>query len=353
MSELISYLDSNEPIDMHCHGIGKFDFVEPAEIVLDKIEEQLKIEEVKSIITLYIPQSKLNDLEIFAQKFHEGVKENRYPHILGFALEGPLLASFGGTPEQGCWVPNKDEWSQLAKLGSKGLVYVVLSPDAKISQGLDENFPENMEWIIDLLYQNSVRPALGHYKKNNPKFAAEQTEKIISYVRKHKLPPLFTDHLFNDMPINFKNSWRSESCKKKRDLEIKELKLNTWNKDLLEEKLGLVPAAIIRGAWTGDVKICMNFDGEHVDLEICKKAVEIIGSNHIMLMTDRIQSEILAGQKLTQKDNTSLLYQKDGIVAGGTLSVSRQILKMIAAGLENSDIINIVSKTPSEAMGLL
>ncbi len=80
---------------MHCHGIGNFDFVEPSQLVLDKIEEHLRIECHRAILTLYIPHSKINELEKLAEDFYQGVLDGRYCNIVGIALEGPLLSSIG------------------------------------------------------------------------------------------------------------------------------------------------------------------------------------------------------------------------------------------------------------------
>jgi N-acetylglucosamine-6-phosphate deacetylase len=340
------------PIDMHCHGIGSFDFVDPSKLVLDKIDKQLRIEGHRAILTLYIPHSKINELEKLAEDFYQGVLDARYCNIIGIAIEGPLLSSIGGTPEQGCWRASKDEWRRLAAIGKKGLKYIVLSPDAEYGTNTDTNYPDSINWIVDLLYENGVRPSLGHYKKDNPEKAAYQTLKIIEHISINKYPPLFTDHFFNDMPLNFKHSWRSLKEKKERTKDINDLQLNEWDKSNIRQKLGAVPAAIIEGAHNGNVKICMNFDGEHVDLEICKKAIEIIESQNIMLMTDRIQSQVLAGQKLYLKGDSTLLYQHFNIVAGGTQSVMAQLMKMINVGIGVEDILNIICITSANQLGL-
>ena len=337
------------PIDMHCHGIGKFDFVEPSNLVLDTIETQLRIEGSRSIVTLYIPHSKIPDLIELVNEFTKGKISGKYTHLCGIALEGPLLASFGGTPEQGCWTPTEEEWELLASLD---LTYIVLSPDADIGSSMGNQYPRSLEWIIDTLYKNNVRPALGHFVKTDPDKSAYLTRQVIDHVEEKGYPPLFTDHLFNDMPLLFKNSWRTQEEKERRDVEVAEIGIDNWTLDNMEQTLGPVPAAIINGAQRGLVKVCLNFDGEHVDLEICKAAIRLVGSENLMLMTDRIQSHVLAGQALTSKKSTTLLYQNQGIVAGGSLSLGRQIMNMLMAGLKSQDIVNICVLTASKELGI-
>ena len=80
-------------IDVHCHGVGKFDFTEITAIKFQEIEDILGQKQHKSILTLYLPQVHFDDflhmMDIFAEGYHNG----KYPHISGIGLEGPLLAS--------------------------------------------------------------------------------------------------------------------------------------------------------------------------------------------------------------------------------------------------------------------
>ena len=46
---------SKNAIDMHCHGVGRFDFTEIADINLQEIEAILAKREHKVILTLYLP----------------------------------------------------------------------------------------------------------------------------------------------------------------------------------------------------------------------------------------------------------------------------------------------------------
>ncbi len=338
------------PVDFHCHGIGRFDFTEPNSLVLDELEHSLQIEGVYSILTLYLPKSKLSDLEELVAAFDLGRKIGRYRHILGIALEGPVLASFGGTPEMGCWQPTIVEWQRIAALGPAGLIYVVISPDAEIPTA--EEYPASVLEIIDILLNFGVKPAFGHFKKTDPQKTASLLALACDHIEKIKKGPAYTDHLFNDMPVKFKYAWRTKAEKLTRDIEIENILATEWTDENMFEVLGPVPATIIKYAKRNVLKVCMNFDGEHVDLSICKKAVALLGSENLMLMTDRIQSEILGGQHLHSVDENSLLYQSGGIVAGGSQAVMRQIGNMLSIGLSANDIFHIVSQTAVTALNI-
>lgn len=336
------------PIDFHCHGIGPFDFAEPNDLVLDDLELSLVSEGIGAILTMYLPKSKLPDFESLMHSYHEGYISGRYRHILGIALEGPMLSSFGGTPEQGCWSPNIEEWRRLSALGKLGLTYIVISPDV-VFTGASE-FPPDILWVVKELTDNGITPALGHFLKDNPELSARKISEVCDFILVNKLGPIFTDHLFNDMPLNFVHSWRSEKAKKERDNELTTVLNSCWDSEHLGDTLGLVPAKLIEYAKAGALLLCLNFDGDHVDLEICKKAVSEIGSSAILIMTDRIQSEILGGQALTRHSSNSLLYQKDKIVAGGTQSMMSHIMNMVEIGILSEDIYNIVYRNASRVL---
>ncbi|MBD2535931.1 hypothetical protein H6G97_44020 [Nostoc flagelliforme FACHB-838] len=344
------------PIDFHCHGVGSFDFAEVANIVLDRVEKSLVADGVRAILTLYLPEHQFNNFLELIEAYNEGRKEGRYLYIVGIALEGPILASPGGTPKQGVWIPTRHHWQIFSACGEKGLKYVVLSPNAdltKHSSKTDDTYPPNVQWIVETLMDGGVSPALGHFgKKSNAEVCVRAMEKILDIVANRSDKPIVTDHLFNDMPLNFKNAWRTLSAKALRESELEELDLENWNLKNLRERMGIVPATMIEAALAGLLKICINFDGEHVDLAISKKTVELVGSHNLMIMTDRIQSEILAGQRLYKCSGSSLLYQNEGIVAGGSQAIAQQIQNMRMVGIPETDIRNIVSITPAKVLDI-
>jgi N-acetylglucosamine-6-phosphate deacetylase len=342
---------SRHAVDMHCHGIGRFDFTEIPDLELQEIEDILTERHHFSILTLYLPYHNLNEFVNIVEVFHKGKQAGRYQHILGLGLEGPLLASHGGTPHQGIWLPTKEEWQTLASCGKKGLLYVISSPDAAVARVSEQaclsDYPDNFNWIVNTLISGGVLPAAGHFTKENPQQSAEKLQAAYEAVAGSDIGFTLTDHLYNDMPKNFKHAWRTREEKARRDVELTALDLGSWTLDNLEEKLGPVPATMVRNARKGIVKIAMNFDGEHVDLAIVKKTVELVGAENLMMMTDSIESKRLAGRELTMHEGSSLLYQDEDVVAAGSQGILNQIKNMIDIGLTESEIQFITHDVPN------
>lgn len=340
-----------EPIDFHSHGSGSFDWAESHEAQLGDIEKRLAKEKVFAVLTFFVPRGKLTAFEELCRAYGRMRKRGELARMVGMAAEGPLLASAGGTPGSGSWLPTKAEWQRLAALGEHGFCYVVLSPDFDLSSSTGSQYPKDMSWIVDALLTQGVRPALGHFLKSDPERSAACTRRVFERVEQLGLGVALTDHLYNDMPLNFKHAWRTRKERERRPRDLAAAALERWRPENLENALGVVPATIIRAAWNGLAKICLNFDGAHVDSSICKRTVELVGSRNLLLMTDRIQDGTLAGEQLTPSRENSLLYQKDGIVAGGTCSAWRQVENMRAMNLGADEILHICLENALELLG--
>ena len=336
-----------QSIDFHCHGIGDFDFSELKNSDLIEIENILSSRNHHIILTAYLPKKNFNRFLELLEYFHEGKNKSLFNHIIGIALEGPVLASHGGTPEIGVWFPTELEWEKIASCGDKGLIYSIFSPDVHL---LKNYSGPDVRWITETLLSGGVIPSLGHFLKINPQESAKAVQSIFDVVKRLGRFPIVTDHLYNDMPLKFKHAWRTSVEKNNRQEQLKALDLNSWTLDVLDEKLGPVAAVIIRNALEGIVKPCINFDGEHVDLDILKKTVELVGAENIILMTDSIESRSLGGSKLFTKEDSSLLYQKEGIVAVGTQSIEKQINNMLSIGLNNKQVDLITNINPREVL---
>lgn len=335
--------------DFHCHGVGRFDFTEIPEMDLQEIESILAERKHRTILTLYLPKPSFENFLTLIEAFYKGKQSGQFNYITGFGLEGPLLASHGGTPEKGVWMPTQQHWKELAACGKKGLIYTILSPDAQLpgSNFSQDSTSPGVTWIAETLLEGGVLPAPGHFIKADPMASAKALQSIFDVVATWGHHPTITDHLYNDMPRNFKHSWRTPAEKAKRDQEIKALNLESWSLDTLEENLGVVPATMIKNARKGIVKICQNFDGEHVDLAIVKKTVELVGAENMLMMTDCIESRCLAGRNLHMYEGSTLLYQDDNIVAAGSQGVLRQIQNMFSIGLSRNQVEMITSIAPS------
>jgi len=298
-----------------------------------------------------LPKKELNNFVALVENYHSARTLNQLQNIVGLALEGPTLSLVGGTPEAGCWNPTKAEWITIAKLGSKGLIYCVVSPDYSTNAGPE--YPTSIFWITKTLMDHGVMPALGHILKDNPAEAARQINVMLDGLEANQNIPVITDHMFNDMPLNFKHTWRTASEQESRRQQLAAILAEEWNYETIDNCLGPVPAELVRQAWKGKLKICLNFDGDHVDIEICKKAINLIGAENILLMTDRIAGKNFGGRKLIQHPDNSLLYQDKGIVAGGTQSLISQLGKMIRSQISSKDIYQITYANPNNLIEII
>ncbi len=322
------------PVEFHFHGIGHFDFsaMEPND--LPQVNAFMRDAKIYGIPTIFLAYERfghfLELMDVFAQlKFDGGL-----PNILGIALEGPMLSSIGGTPQTGNWLPTVAEWEQIAACGEKGLVYVVLSPDfmlqGSLLRGTMTAAHPSLETIVRLLIEAGVRPSLGHFQKQSPRESRRSIEQIIAIAKQiHPMPPaaapIVTDHLFNDMPRGFTHTWRTAEEKARREQELRESPIQYLRWDNLAEVLGEVPAVLLRGAHDGYIEIALNFDGDHVDLEICKKVVDLLDGRHIICMTDSTQTNRLGEHVLSRSEHNTLWYQQNGIVAAGSQGIYQQI----------------------------
>ncbi|ADC52149.1 putative N-acetylglucosamine-6-phosphate deacetylase (plasmid) [Alkalihalophilus pseudofirmus OF4] len=356
-----SYLVPSLPVEFHCHGIGDYDFSNLDELDIEKINSLAEKEGIFCIPSIFLPHNQLDQFVCFMRTFHDQKKTGLYPNILGISLEGPLLASFAGTPEKGNWAPTKEEWNKIASCGEYGLIYTVLSPDAMTEKSYLKKFitkdHPSLEWIVDTLVEAGIKPALGHFQKAYP----EETSKLIMQViqiaqkRSNYTGPdaVLTDHLFNDMPNNFRHSWRTPEERKIRIEGLNNVQLNQWNLDNINKLVGQVPGTLIRGAAEGLLTICMNFDSEHVDLEIARRVVELVGSKGIIAMTDRIDTDTMCGQPLEKIEGNNLWYQGKGYVAAGSYTIDRLMHNIRAIGFNGKTIWDMTSFVPLRSCNYL
>ncbi|AEV87115.1 hypothetical protein ACWT_6098 [Actinoplanes sp. SE50] len=347
------------PIEVHCHGFGRVDFSEFATLDLEELDRQCAEEGVLSIPTLYLHRDRLTDFEQFMHRYHALRRAGRLPHVAGVALEGPLLASHGGTPKATVWAPTRHEWERLAKLGSLGLVYTVVSPDAftaasGLYEALDDRHPR-LDWIVPLLMEHGVRPALGHFTRADELASAELVHDIVEMAWQSEWTGqgarVVTDHLFNDMPLRIRHAFRTSAARKVRDSTLAAYDLPNWTLADMGEIAGPVPAVIMREAAAGRLSACINFDGEHVDLAIATRAVELMGYSNAMMMTDRCDSARIGGQALHQTEENGLWYQDGGIVAAGSQPLAKQMRNAQVNGISDADLWQLATSTAHRAFG--
>jgi N-acetylglucosamine-6-phosphate deacetylase len=335
------------PVDLHCHGVGKFNFTTKIRQPTFEIQKELERVSASAVMTFFIRRPELSAFENFAKEYSALKQAGKLANIVGLAIEGPLLASTGGTPEWASWFPTVEEWRRISNLGKHGVIYVVYSTCDNDEYCKDVSDSE----IVKILLENNVVPALGHFSKKDPSSTADRIRVLLDLVRSLGRGPILTDHIFNDMPMLIKHAWRTDTEQRQREDDLRRMRLQDWNLDNLSDELGAVPAVLINGAAQGRLKLCMNFDGGHVDLDICKRTVDLVGAHNIFMMTDRIPGADFAGAKLTMREGSPLLYRDNGVVAGSSSSIALQISNMQKAGLCGEQIDEICSRAPREYLG--
>lgn len=342
MDERAPYVVPGLPIEVHIHGINDMDFSADCRLIdVDRIQECFEEEGIMGIPTIFLNQGQLSDFCDLLRRFSEKKRDGEFSHIIGLALEGPLLLSQGGTPEVGNWSPTFREWEAIAQCGHHGLQYVVLSPD------LDDI--HQLQDIIALLLSHGVKPAIGHCRHDRPDAAVQGIETMIETAQSlgfgRGSDAILTDHLFNDMPRLFKHAWRTAQERRLRSSELPDQHLENWSFDRLEHQVGPVPASLMRHAKDGLIALFLNFDGEHVDIQVAKRAYELLGPDHIMAMTDRVEMNRLGKRLLTKSPIGSLWYQEKGVVAAGSSTIDDQMNNMRKCGIPEKDIWKLCSFT--------
>ena len=343
---------SSRPVLFHVHGIGSHDFSSMTSDALPEVNAIAVERNVDLIPTIFLRREYVPDLKQVLQDWKEARDRGGLPSILGFGVEGPMLGTSGGVPPAGCWLPDAKTWRELATLGNIGLRYIVIAPDAcELDEVLDGDL--TFRALIELFYQHGVRLALGHFRHDNPSESARRTDAVIDMVEKFTCGQpdmLLTDHLYNDMPRAFTHAWRTEEERVHRDKELESFLSKPWKTDSLAELLGPVPASIIEAARTRRLLPMLNFDGAHVDLEICRRTVDYVGADQLIAITDHTETDAMAGEDLSLSKSSSLRLRLDGQVAAGSTDISKQIENMRSIGLSDAQIDELVSETPRRAL---
>lgn len=337
------------PVLFHGHGIGGYDFSALTPTQLAPVNAEAARRGIDLVPTIFLRRDWMPDLLALLTAFAEAPEA--YPHILGFSIEGPLLGPEGGTPRDASWTPTAAEWLRLATLGDVGLRYLVLAPDAV---ELEDGVGDGMRFadLVEALYAHDVKVALGHFRHDQPQRSAARAERLIDYV--HALAGtaqsnVLTDHLFNDMPRAFRHAWRGEPTTR-RDAEVARFLAAPWEPDGLAELLGPVPAALLDAARRGRLLPCLNFDGAHVDLDICRRTVAYVGAEGIIAITDHVEGAQMAGETLHRMADSSLWLREDDVVAAGSCELAAQIENMRTIGMDEDEIHRVTCENPRRAL---
>lgn len=345
--------DPDCPVLFHTHGIGEIDFSSMHPGSLSEVNELAAARGACLVPTIFMRRQFGSQFRQVLVEYATGRGQGMYDRILGFGIEGPLLGLSGGVPQAGCWTPSAAEWLGLAELGLLGLSYIVMAPDAmELTDELESGVC--FRDVIDAFYLNGVKLALGHFRHDDPELSARRTERVVDYIQARYGPSsqiVITDHLFNDMPRLFTHAWRTPAEKERRDAELKEFLATEWTASSLSALLGPVPATLLRAAAEGRLTPTLNFDGEHVDLEICRRTVEFVGSERLIAITDDTESTEMAGESLSRRPGSTLLFRDDGKVAAGSSGVGVQAENMRLIGIADADLANLLGGVARSVLG--
>ena len=336
----------------HFHGLGRFDFstLDPGD--LDELQELAARQDLEILPTVYLRREALPRFAEVVESYGVARGQGRLPNIAGFAVEGPLLGPQGGIPRAGRWFPSGKEWRELARLGRHGLRYIVMAPDA---MELDDEIEPGFTFA-DLLfefYDNGARVALGHFHRDDPERSARRLNDVLALLHgRYESSPflVLTDHLYNDMPRAFTHAWRTSEQRERRPGELAEFLAHDWEGGDLEKLLGPVPAAMLAAARDGLLMPCLNFDGYHVDLEICRRTFEYLGEDRLITLTDHTELPTMAAEPLTRDEHSRLWLRDDGAVAAGSAGPVPQMRNMRSIGLSEQAIEKLFSSTPRQAV---
>ncbi len=338
------YFVESVPIEVHFHGIGQIDFSGNVDnLDLTTIQKLLSEEGVMGIPTIFLEKSKLKCFLDLMQRFSVLKQNGKLENILGLALEGPVLLSRGGTPKEGSWIPTRKQWKDIAACGEKGLKYMVISPDWDLSKLLP---------VAELFLSNGIYLSLGHCRRDFVKAAVEGINAVTDLATKIGFKPysgaISVDHLFNDMPRNIKHAWRTVSERRMRSQQLIDMDIDKWNFGSLESQIGEVPATMIKLAVNGLITLFLNFDSYHVDLQICRRVYEMVGTAGITAMTDRMESSAFGKWHLKKAEIGTLWYQESGSVAVGSSTLDEQMINMRSLMIPEKDIWKICALNPAQ-----
>lgn len=335
----------------HTHGIGKYDFSTISGEDLYAINEIAQERSCYLCPTIFLPKENIEKTEKLLEFFTKEKKKGNLDRIFGISLEGPMLGPNGGIPYGGVWDPTKEDWEKIVHFFKMGLKYMVITPDRfALNEEVENGF--SFRDLVSSVYNNGGRIALGHFERGNPKRSAKRVKALLDFLESEYEPSeylVLSDHFLNDMPRNFKHAYRTSDEKVNGEEELKSFLEIEWEESILEDLLGPVPAYLLKEAKDKRIMLALNFDGLHVDLNICKRIIDYVGDSSIIAMTDHIETDSILGQNLSEEVCPGLLYRPDGVLAASAVVQEKQVENMIKCGISGKSIDKLFFSNPYEA----
>ncbi|MBV9023265.1 MAG: hypothetical protein JO362_05595 [Streptomycetaceae bacterium] len=336
----------------HFHGIDEFDFSSLAPGDLPLVQKAAASREYGILPTVYLRRENLPRLVAMIREYHALRQADAVPNIAGFAIEGPLLGPQGGIPRAGRWYPSAEEWATLASLGPLGLRYIVMAPDAMALEDRIDDGSTFADLLVNF-YEQGLRIAVGHFHRDAPQRSADRLRAVLDFLHgRYASSPylVLTDHLYNDTPRNFQHAWRTPTERARRDVELKGVLTPDWHEADLRELLGPVPAAMLDAAQDSLLYPCINFDGYHVDLEICRRTVDYLGTSRVIVLTDHTEVATMAQEQLSCSEHNPLWLRDDGAVAAGSSGYEQQRRNILSLGFDEAAVRRMFVTNPLAAI---
>ena len=343
---------AHQTVLFHTHGLGPFDFSAMEEASLPALDRLAASRKALICPTIYLTAARVSAFEELIGSYSRRKQDGDLENILGFAIEGPVLGPNGGTPQGSVWRPSAAQWHRIAGWCSLGLKYIVIAPDIlSLNDEVDRGF--SFADLLSLIYASAGRVALGHFGEASPEISARRFEEVLGFIESgHEPSPylILTDHLFNDMPRAFQHAFRTPGERAQRANALATHRMEPWQASTLSDLLGPVPAAMLMAARNGRLTPALNFDGGHVDLEVCRMVVEFLGADRIIAITDHTEILTLADEPLVRDEHTHLLYRSDGVLAASSVTHEEQQQNMRAIGMDPYGIGLVQYETPLAAL---
>jgi hypothetical protein len=345
-------VDTRPTVLFHTHGLGPFDFSVLDEACLPALNRLAASRNALLCPTIYLTADRVDAFETLLGSYSGRKQGGELRNILGFAIEGPVLGPNGGTPQGSVWRPSAAQWHRITSWCSLGLKYIVIAPDIlSLDDEVDRGF--SFADLLSLIYASGGRVALGHFGEASPEISARRFEEVLCFIEAgHEPSPylILTDHLFNDMPRAFQHAFRTPDERAQRATDLAAHPIEPWHATKLSDLLGPVPAAMLLAAKTRRLTPALNFDGGHVDLEVCRLVVEFLGADRIIAITDHTEILTLADELLVRDEHTCLLYRSDGVLAASSVTHEEQQRNMRSIGMTPEEIGLVQTEIPLAAL---